>query len=329
MIKNREFARTGARLRGWLAAALPAGLFRAGLPPRRARIVTLNALPPDIEATALLAKAGQGGAPVDIALSPSLFLRKSVAVPAAARRDAERTIALQMRQNLPSGAGGLLWRARPVRAGAGKLDYEVLVLKQDSLAAVLRAFGAEPRRVVIADGVGFAPLIDSRRRGDRPQWFWNRAAPALAGLALIVVLVGQAWRLIELAAVERALQAEVSALVDQAAAARAAAEARDSATAVRGRDEARLASERDRLAELADLTKALDDEVWLSSLAIDGGTWQLVGFARSDVSEIIAAIQRLHWVAAVAPEGSIVIDPATGEGRFQLVVQAVTPRGLE
>lgn len=329
MIRSQEIALAGLRLRGRLGAVLPAGLFRAGLPPRRVRTVTLNALPPDPAAIALLAGAEKGGLPVDIALAPSLFLRKSVAIPAAARRDAEQAIALQMRQSLPAGAEGLLWRARPIGVRAGKAEYEVLVLKQDSLTALLRSCGTEPRRVLVADMEGFAPLIDNRRRGDRPQWFWNRATPALAGLALLVVLAGQAWRATELAAVERALEAEVSALRDRAAAARAAAEARDSATAARIRDETRLASESDRLAKLADLTQALDDRVWLSSLTIDGQTWRLVGFASSDISAVIAAVQALPWVASVTPEGSIVLDQATGEGRFQLVVQATVPGDSE
>lgn len=329
VITSQGIALAGSRLRERLGAVLPHGVFRAGLPPRRVRTVTLSALPPDPRATALLAQVARGGTPVDIALSPSLFLRKLIAVPAAARRDAERAVALQMRQSLPAGAEGLLWRVRPVGTRAGKAEYEVLVLKQESLTALLHACVIEPRRVVVADLAGFAPLIDNRRRGDQPQWFWNRAAPALAGLALAVALADQAWRLSELAAVERALQAEVAALTERAAAARAAAEERGSATAARSRDEARLASESNRLAELAELTRAIDDEVWLASLSVDGQTWRLVGFAKSDISEVIAAVEALPWVASVAPEGSIVVDPVTGEGRFQLVVQATGPRGSE
>lgn len=316
-------------MRGWLDAVLPAGLVRAGLPPRRVRTVTLTTLPPDAAAAAVLAQAGRGGGTVDIALAPSLFLRKAVAIPAAARRDAEGAIALQMRQSLPAGAAGLLWRARPVGTRAGWADYEVLVLKRDSLAALLRACGTEPRRVVVAGMAGLAPLIDNGRRADLPQWFWNRAAPALTGLVLLAVLTTQGWRLAELDAQERALRAEVSALGDRAAAARAAAEERGSAAAARVRDAARLASESGRLAELADLTQALDDGVWLSSLAIDGGTWRLVGFAQSDISAVIASVQALPWVASVAPEGSIVLDPVTGEERFQLVVLATAPTDLE
>ncbi|MBP1806172.1 PilN domain-containing protein [Rubellimicrobium aerolatum] len=328
-IGSQGIASAGARLRGGIDAALPAGLFRAGLPPRRVRVLTLAALPPDPAATALLAAAGRDGRPFDVALAPSLFLRKSVAIPAAARRDAEAAIALQMRQSLPAGAAGLLWRSRPVGTRAGKADYEVFVLKQDSLTALLRACPAEPRRVVVADRAELAPLIDNRRRADRPQWVWNRAAPILAGLVLLAVLGAQAWRLAEMNAAERALRAEIAALGDRAAAARAEAEARDSAAAARIRDEARLVSESGRLAQLSGLTQALDDGVWISSLAVDGRTWRLTGFARSDISAVIAALQALPWVASVAPEGSIVLDSSTGESRFQLTIEAAAPAGLE
>ncbi|TNC71356.1 PilN domain-containing protein [Rubellimicrobium roseum] len=329
VIGGRDIAQAGGRLRDRLGAALPEWLWRAGLPPRRVRRVRLDSLPPDPTATALLAEAGRDRRPVDVAIAPALFLRKTVAIPAAARRDAERAVALQMRQGLPAEARGLLWRARPLGSRGAKADYEVLVLKQDSLTAVLRACGTEPRRVVIADREGFAPLIDNRRRADRPQWAWNRATPVLAGLALLAALGAQGWRLAELGATERALRAEILALGDRAAAARAAAEARDGEAAARIRDTARLASESGRLAQLAGLTAALDDSVWLASLAVDGRTWRLVGFARSDIPTVIAGLQALPWVETVAPEGSIVLDPATGEGRFQLTLEAAAPAGLE
>lgn len=293
----------------------PPMLLRAGLPPRRVRSVLVEVLPPSDAARAALAMAGRGGAPVDVRLAAGLFLRRSVALPAVARRDEAGAVALQMRQSMPGQAEGLIWRH--VETGGGAV--EVYVLKQARLDELLRDAGVTLRQVTI-DGVEAAPLYDARAEVDRAERFWNRLVPlAVAGL-VAAVLAGQGWALAQAMRGVAEAGAAVAALRDEAAAARAEAETRGAASAARMADVARLARDGQRLALLADLTRVLGDGVWISSFALDGDVLRLAGFAQGEVAQVVAAIRPLGWVAAVDLDGSVAVEAGGGERRFQLLV---------
>jgi hypothetical protein len=144
---------------------------------------------------------------------------------------------------------------------------------------------------------------------------------------LVAVLSVQGWRLV---ALNRALAdeaARVATLRDEAAAARAAAEARNAIGTARMADLARLARDNRRLPLLADLTRVLGDEVWLSTLALEGGSLRLSGFAETEMSQVIAAIRPLPWVAGVDLDGAVTLDEAGGARRFLLNIQLAEEGG--
>lgn len=302
-------------LRERLEGALPDWLIRAGLPPRAVRRVRVSALPLEPAARAVLASAGQGGAAVEVALAPDLFLKRAVPLPAAARRDAAGAVALQMRQSMPGQAEGLIWRHAE---GTGE-TVDVYVLKEARLTELLREAGVRLRRVVI-DGVATAPLHDARGETDRAERFWNRAMPVLAGLVLLAVLGGQGLRLWQADQAVAAGEARLAALRDEAAAARATAEARDAEGAARQADALRMARDGRRMALLADVTGALGDEVWLTSLMVQGDVLRLGGFVAGDVAQVLAAVKALPWVAAADLDGAVGLGEGTGERRFQVIV---------
>lgn len=315
VFQPQEIALRTERLWDALSRLLPAPLLRAGLPPRRVRSVLVSALPLEPSAKAALALAGRGGAPVDLRLAPDLFLKRSVELPAAARRDAASAVALQMRQSMPGQAEGLIWRH--VTANTDLVD--VYVLKQARLTDLLRDAGVTLRRVTI-DGISAAPLIDNRINTDRPERFWNRAAPLLAAAALTAVLGAQAWMISDLNALVASETARVSELRDQAAAARATAEARSAESLARLADSARLEQENNRLRLIADLTAALDSSVWISTFALDGAVLRLTGHATGEIAPVIAAIRPLPWVDTVDLDGPVAIDAPSNERRFQLII---------
>lgn len=313
------------RLRGRIvhkfAQAIPFWLVRAGLPAHGIRSVTVSSLPLTDKCKSDLSVAASRGAPVEVSLNPSLFLTKTILLPYAARGSAEAAIALELRQTMPAEAEGLVWRGYFVRNRHGNAEFNVYILKRDQLTKLLRDAGGDLRRVVIQGVEDIDPLIDNRKQVDAPERFWNRATAAACGLALLAALGFQAWHLAQLRKEERTIGAELLTLRAQTTDARRAIEARNAATETKLRDAAMLRSDRQRLLQLADLTRALDDSVWLSSTAINGTTLKLTGFTNSDVTTAVEAIQSLSWVASVDAEGSIVVDPGTGEGRFQLTVK--------
>lgn len=316
VILGLDMGRAGERLGESLARLAPAMLVRAGLPPRRVRSVLVGALPLTDAAKAALALAGAGGAPVDVRLARELFLVRSVAVPAAARKDAAGAVALQLRQSMPGQAEGLVWRH--VDGGSGEA-VDVFILKSARLTELVQAAGVTVRRVLI-DGVEAAPLFDARAETDRVERFWNRAVPVVAVVALVAVLAVQWLAVMRAEGSVAEAEARLAAMRDEAAAARAEAEARNAQMTAEMADAARLVRESRRLALVADLTRVLGDGVWLSSLALDGGVMRVSGFAEGEVADVLAAIRPLDWVEAVDLDGAVAVDAASGERRFQLVI---------
>lgn len=300
-----------------LTRLLPPYLVRAGLPPRRIRTVLISALPLEPSAKAALALAGQGGAAVDLRLAPDLFLKRSVDLPIAARRDAAAALALHMRQSMPGQAEGLIWRHVRSQTDTGLVN--VFILKQTRLSEVSQQAGVTVRRVTI-DGVQVSPLIDNRRTTDRPERFWNRAVLLLATAILIAVLGTQAWTLSGLKSAIAAETARVATLRDRAAAARTTAEARSADASARLADRALLGQEGRRFHLIADLTRVLDSSVWISTLALDGRILRLTGHAQGEIASVIAAIRPLAWVETVDLDGAVSVDTSLNERRFQLII---------
>ena len=313
---GQGFGTTGAtaRIGRLLDAAVPGSLLNAGLPPRKRRAVRIDTLPLTEGARAALSQAGRGRAAVDVYLSPDLFLRRRVDLPAVARRDLAGAVAIQMRQSMPGQAEGLVWRHVPVPGGA-----DVFVLKQARLTELLREAGVTLRRVVI-DGVDAPPLIDARAQTDAPERFWNRTAPLAVLALLLAVLAAQGWRLYGLKAALAEETARVATLRDTAAA-RAEAESQNAIGTARMADMERLARENRRLPLLADLTRVLGDEVWLSNLALEADILRLSGFSEIDMAQVVAAIRPLPWVAGVDLDGAVTLDDASGARRFLLNVR--------
>ena len=304
-----------ARIGRLLEAAVPGSLRNAGLPPRKLRAVRIDTLPLTEGARAALAEAGRGRAAVDVYLSPDLFLRRSLDLATVARRDLAGAVAIQMRQSMPAQAEGLIWRHVPVAGGA-----EVFVLKQARLTELLREAGVTLRRVMI-DGVDAPPLMDARAQTDAPERFWNRAAPVAVLALLVVVLAVQGWRLFELRAALAEETARVATLRDTAAAARAEAESQNAIGTARMADMDRLTRENRRLPLLADLTRVLGDDVWLSTFALEGDVLRLSGSSGIDMAQVVAALRPLPWVAGVELDGAVTLDASGSARRFLLNVR--------
>lgn len=303
----------GAWLGETLSRVFPASLIRAGLPPRKVRVVEIRTFPLTEPSRAALALAGRGGTPVDVHLPRDVFLHRELTVPRAAQKHAEEIVDLQIRQSLPGQADGLIWRHV---TGPGT-TVQVYILKAAWLAELEQATNGLLRRVVI-DGVKASPYYDARERTDRIERFWNSATVALTAGTLVLVLAVQGFAVLraENEVVEKA--AQVTALREEATAARSEAEARSARSTAQLADARRLVEETQRLTLLADLTRVLSDDVALSSFALDGQVLRLTGDAGEDVSGVVDAIRSLSWVDAVELDGAVAIETGSGDRRFQM-----------
>lgn len=303
----------GAWLGETLQHLLPAGLVRAGLPPRRVRTVEIRTFPLTEPAKSALALAGRGGAPVDVNLPRDVFLVRELTVPRAAQKHAGDVVALQVRQSMPGQADGLIWR----HANGPGNSVQVFILKAAWLTELEQASGVSLRRVVI-DGVNAPPLFDARAKTDRIERFWNRLAFAVSGGALALALLVQGFAVLraENAVVETA--ARVAELREEATVARSEAEARSGRSAAHLADAVRLVQHNQRLTLLADLTRVLDDGVSLSSFALDDQVLRLSGVAAGDVAGVVSAIRTLGWAEDVDLDGAVAIEAGSGNRRFQL-----------
>jgi Tfp pilus assembly protein PilN len=136
-----------------------------------------------------------------------------------------------------------------------------------------------------------------------------------------VVLAAQGWRLYDLKTALAKETARVATLRDTAAAARAEAESQNAIGTARMADMERLARENRRLPLLADLTRVLGDEIWVSNFALEGDILRLSGFSEIDMAQVVAAIRPLPWVAGVELDGAVTLDDASGARRFLLNVE--------
>lgn len=296
-----------------LGRLLPAGLVRAGLPPRRVRLVEIRTFPLTEPAKAALALAGRGNSPVDVQLSREVFLYRELTVPRAARKHVGDVVDLQVRQSMPGQADGLIWRHV---TGPGA-TVQVFILKAAWLAELEQASGGSLRRVAI-DGVKARAFYDARAKTDRIERFWNRVMATFAAGILIVVLVAQSLAVMQAEEAVAEKAAQVETLREEATAARSEAEARSARSAAQLADARRLMDEARRLTLLADLTRVLSDDVSLSSFALDGQLLRLSGVAAEDVSGVVTAIRSLEWVEAVELDGAVAIETGSGDRRFQM-----------
>jgi Tfp pilus assembly protein PilN len=75
-----------------------------------------------------------------------------------------------------------------------------------------------------------------------------------------------------------------------------------------------------RLGMLADLTRALPDNVWVSELSVNTDELRISGFAEGDATAVVEIVQQQTWATTVRLDGPIMYDSYTRQNRFSLWV---------
>lgn len=274
----------------------------------------------------------EGGLPrlLVIRQSAEHILRKSLALPGAARRDIADILGFEIDRETPFQRDEVHWtyvvRARDVQTNM--LDVELILLPRahvDPLVDALRELTLEPAGIEVEAGNGAATLIPLGAP-KRAQWLDARrplvsvatAAAALALVALVTPFAIQQW---ELAAVESRIRAlETSA--------REAAELRRQAGQLASTVDF-LMKERSKngtaLAALAGATRTLPDDSYLSALSLRSGRVTLNGLSPS-AAQLVGLLAQSPEFRDPSFEAPVTRAPETELETFTISV-ALAPMG--
>lgn len=300
---------------------VPEALFLPGLHLTDPEVIEVDTLPVSEKLVEKI-KATSSRRVVEISIPPEACLTREITLPKAAVPRASAAIALQLRQTLPGGGKGLVWRSTRKAATNETVTYLACILKQkqvDALVAALTASGAKVAGLRIKGSDG-APLWSGEARKDRMRRIGLIAAVAAAFLPAAVT-TGLSNR--DMAAIASELQVtkdRVESLKERLVAEKveegdADAKRLDILQAVRSFNKQSW-----RLQILADLTRGLPDSVWISELAIAEDQVSLAGFSAGEVSEVLMALQSIAWVSNAQLDGPVSVDASAGESRFQVSV---------
>lgn len=267
------------------------------------------------------------GRDVEVTVLQSAVLSREIVLPRKARRKAQAAIAMNLRQTMPAQGRGLQWRAAPARGEGQFLRYPVLIAKTEQIADLSRAIEKRGGRLlrVIVEGPPSVLLFEDER-ATRPRTRWLTVAAAMMALGLVAQIGLLQWRIARVTADNATLAAEIGEMETEAIAIRATLEAQDEVARSLRADLARFDAGRRFLPLLADLTLSLPDDVWISEMSGRGGTLVAAGFAKRDVTEVVAAVAGIAGVAAVKLNGPVTVDTRTGDRRFEMAI-TVEPGG--
>lgn len=297
---------------------VPDSLFLPGLLLPAPEIFMVSRLP--IEPYLLVDLAQRRGQRIEAQLALSTCLLRTLTIPKAAVAQADAAIAVQMRQTLPAGGKGLIWRWALLAMRGQSAEFQVLILKQSQVDAVVEVFAkAQVDLVSISLSDVKAPPFWIARAGEAKRRNFWLLITLLAGLLPAIWSIFTMERQISaLHQVEGEIGQRVADLKARLVAARDEANNVETKTATLESDLSVFAAQTGRLAELADLTQTLPDSVWISELTITGKQLSLSGFTTGDVAEIVTALHGLDWVASVQLEGPVSFDNFSGQNRFGL-----------
>ena len=265
---------------------------------------------------------------VDISLSKDCFLVRQVDVPKTAKERTMGILDLNLRQAMPNQAGQVIWRAAKsntrIEVGKGNIPHRVysqFVVKKEHIKTLedqLNQRGLKLRSVTIDRMEGVEPLVDNRSSCDRPAKIWWAIGLSTLAVGVVVWIAIQYSQLAKAKTAHEALVAENSLLAEQVVA------------AIKQKEQISLAynevlgavdsfnSQANPLRILAGVTRALDDNVWVSEFSLSGNLLTLAGFTSSEVSEVIESLRGIEWVESAQIAAPVALDRRTMQSRFDI-----------
>ena len=263
-----------------------------------------------------------------LVLPPAMVLRRGMLLPAAAAERLRDVVGFEVDRQTPFSAAAVRFDARLLkRREDGQLEVELVAVPRPAFEESLSGLGGLAGALVGVDamdangsplGVNLLPA-DQRRNRSNPMRTWNLVLAAVA----LAALAAAAWQVLDnRREAAEALTAQVDAR---------AAEAR------------KVALQRDRLRDIVDGAKFLDDtrasrpttvevidevsrrlpdNTYLEKFAIEGDRLLLIGLS-PEASALVGRMEGSKLWKSPALSGALQPDPRTRRDRFSLTADLV------
>lgn len=260
--------------------------------------------------------------------SSALWVRMEL--PAAAKENLAEVVAFEMDRYTPFRADQVYYACSPAGGGlnGSQLPVDVTVVPRPTVEAALQAaarLGVQPDQVDVA---GAAPSGSLRIEDAEPEAPKVRPArvPVLAVLAAALTMGAIVLPIVS-------MQYKVAGLRDRFAVVRGRAEA----IAALKKEIVALRTEQDFLLRrkqqtvtvsrlLADVTRILPDDTWLTDFDIAGDRLQLGGYALS-ASSLVGLLEHSRGFQHTSFLSPVIQDPLVGKERFSISTQILMSSG--
>lgn len=264
-------------------------------------------------------------------LPPAAVLRRTLALPLAARDNLRQVIAFEMDRQTPFSMAQVHYAVRELDtpAAAGRFNVELVAVTRtmlDPLLARLREQEIVIDAVDLAEGRG--------RLGVNllpPEQIPHRARPrrrlnlilAAACVLLLVLLLGQ-WRHNREVALA-GMQTEVESMRDEAQQVASLRQQLQDNAGAAGFLAQRKKNTVSALALLQETTARLPDSAWLERFSVDNTG--RIGFQGQSpqAAKLLDALKDSSMIVGVGFQGSIQPDPVTGNERFYMTARVKQP----
>ncbi|HEY1588447.1 MAG TPA: PilN domain-containing protein [Rhodanobacter sp.] len=262
-------------------------------------------------------------------LPSATVLRRTLALPVAARDNLRQVMAFEMDRQTPFSATQVYYAVRELSAaGGGRFHAELVVVTcgtLDPLLLRLRELGVSIDAVDLAVGhdrlgVNLLPSEQTPRHV-RPRRRLNLALAA--GCVLLLVMVLGQWLHNRQAALEQ-MRSEVESMRSDAqrvAALRTQLQDNTGAASFLVRRKKDASS---MLGVLQDITQRLPDSAWLERFNVDNTGQVGMQGQSQQAAKLLDVLKDSRLITNASFQGSIQPDPTTGKERFYLTAQLVT-----
>lgn len=261
--------------------------------------------------------------PVHILLEGAAVLRKTMSFPGAARSQLLKAAGMELRQSLPNSGNDLRWTLRDLSRKGKKTEVEALLVRGSLLDEILKTADQSGHRIAViepAGNTGSVALVDNRRTTQRASRIWLRLA--VAGAALMGSYIAY-----EVGDQINAGQAAIAAKIEQrdllekrALKLKQDASGQKDTNAGLIRKLNAIEFERSLLTVLLELTRVLEDSVWVSDLTLAGSVLRFSAFTEGEPTDVLVALSRQNWTEDVRVDGAVSFDSISRKNRVNVTI---------
>lgn len=260
---------------------------------------------------------------LDIELPESYFLTKKVTIPVTAMAKQAKVLDLHMAQSLPQQGKDVVWRAdRPVIDGK-IAKIKVFILKKEQLKDLQQKIEGKGRKIrsVRLKGYQTVPaFLDNRSKTDRSSRVWF-CLGLLCPILMIAFLTSQYFAQSQsYATTLEELREQTITLRNEALVLTQARQETVSKAAIGFADIEMNTLHRRRLLALKDLTDLMEDEAWITEITFSEATIRLNGASKTDVVDLLSALQQKEWVERARLDGPVNFDSFAQVNSFDLLI---------